>query len=83
MFRMDQERWAAAIAETIRAERAAARLSQAELAKKADIPRVTFTRYETGVRRPNLVQIAQIAEALGISASTFTRRVEERASRDL
>ena len=77
---MDQERWSAAIAETIRAERAARKLSQAELAQKAGIPRVTYIRYETGERRPNVVQVAQIAEALGMPLSTFARRIEDRAS---
>lgn len=74
----DQERWAQVVAETIRAERAAAQLSQAELAAKAGIPRVTYIRYETGERRPNVVQVMQIAEALGMSLSTFVRRVEHR-----
>ena len=77
---MDQDRWSAAVAETIRAERAAAQLSQAELASKAGIPRVTYIRYETGERKPNLVQVARIAEALKIPLSTFARRVEERAT---
>ena len=75
---MDQESWHAVVAETIRAERAAKRWSQAELAARAGIPRVTFIRYETGERRPNFVQLAQIAEALGMAMSTFARRVEER-----
>ena len=68
------------MAETIRAERAARKLSQAELAQKSGIPRVTFIRYETGERRPNVVQVAQIAQALGLSLSTFVRRVEDRAT---
>ena len=81
---MEQEvaaRWTAAVAETIRAERAAARLTQAELARKAGLPRVTYIRYETGERQPNILQVAQIAEGLGMSVSTFLRRVESRVSR--
>lgn len=76
---VDQERWSDAVAETIRAERAAAQLSQAELAHRAGIPRMSYIRYETGVRRPSLVQVAQIAQALNVPLSTFARRVEERA----
>lgn len=76
---MDQEKWLAAVADTIRAERAAAKLSQAELAARSGIPRVTFIRYETGDRRPNVVQLAQIAEGLRMPFSTLVRRMEERA----
>ena len=79
MCRMDQEKWLAAVADTIRAERAAAKLSQAELAARSGIPRVTFIRYETGDRRPNVVQLAQIAEGLRMPFSTLVRRMEERA----
>lgn len=77
---MDPVAWDAAVAETIRAERAAAKLSQAELARKAEIPRITYIRYETGERRPNIVQVIRISKALGISASTFMGRIEERVS---
>lgn len=73
-------RWEAALAETLRAERAAAKLTQVELAAKAGIPRVTYNRYETGERRPNVVQVAQIADGLGMKLSTFLGRVEARAS---
>lgn len=40
---------------------------------------MSYIRYETGVRRPSLVQVAQIAQALNVPLSTFARRVEERA----
>lgn len=73
-----EARRAAAVAETIRAERAAKRMSQAEVAAKAGIPRVTYIRYETGERRPNMVQVIQIAEALGLSIGAFVSRVEHR-----
>ena len=73
-----EERVAQAVAETIRAERAAAQLSQAELAARAGIPRVTYIRYETGERKPNVVQVMQIAAALGMPLSLFVRRVEHR-----
>lgn len=71
-------RWDQAVAETIRAERAAAKLSQAETAKRAGIPRVTYIRYETGERRPNVGQVASIASALGLPFSTFAKRVQGR-----
>ena len=75
---MDHNRMVQAIAETIRAERTAKKWSQAELATRSGIPRVTYIRYETGDRRPSMAQVAQIADALGLSLSAFSRRVEER-----
>lgn len=72
------ERWADAVAETIRAERAAAQFTQAELASRAGIPRITYIRYETGERKPNVAQVAAIAQALGMLASTFLARVQTR-----
>lgn len=71
---------AEAVSEAIRAERAARKLSQAELARKAGIPRVTYIRYETGERTPNMAAGFRIAQALGIPLSVFARRIEERAS---
>lgn len=77
----DGPRWDQAVAETIRAERAAAKLSQAEVAKRAGIPRVTYIRYETGERRPSMTQVVQIARALGLTLSGFARLVEDRVER--
>lgn len=74
----DGPRWDQAVAETIRAERAASRLSQAETAKRAGIPRVTYIRYETGERRPSVSQVAAIAAAFGLRLSSFAARVEDR-----
>lgn len=79
MGQINPERWDEAASETIRAERAAARLSQAEVAKRAGIPRVSYIRYETGERKPNVVHIAAIAQALNLSFSAFARQIEERA----
>lgn len=76
------ERWADAVADTIRAERAAAQLTQAELAARAGIPRITYIRYESGERKPNVAQVAAIAEALGMRTSTFLARVQARVDQD-
>ena len=78
MGQINPERWDKAAAETIRAERAAARLSQAEVAKRAGIPRVSHIRYETGERKPNITHIAAIAQALEMPFSVFVRQIEER-----
>ena len=78
---MEPDVWSSAVAETLRAERAAARLSQQELARRAGMPRPTYRRYESGERAPNLAQLAQIAAALSMSLSEFAARVEGRALR--
>lgn len=75
--------WDIATADTIRAERAAAQMSQAQLAKKAGIPRTTYIRYETGERTPNIAQVAAIAEALDLRVSVFMRRIEDRVRTSL
>jgi len=80
MGQENELRWDAATAETIRAERAAARMSQAEIARRAGLSRVSYIRYETGERKPNLAQVASIAEALNIPFNVFARRIEDRAN---
>lgn len=72
------DRWHEAVADTLRAERAAHKLTQAELASKAGIPRITYIRYETGERRPSVVQLAQIANAFGVDFVELARRVRQR-----
>lgn len=83
MIRMEQEAdaRAAAVAATIRAERAAARLSQNELASRAGIPRPTYLRYERGDRNIPVITAIQLAEALGMTFGEFARRVEDRLPR--
>ena len=78
MSPIDIEAAAQAVAEAIRAERAAARLSQAEVAARAEMPKVSYIRYESGARRPTLPQVIQIADALGIPLSVLVRRIEDR-----
>ena len=78
MEQVESRLWTAAVAETIRAERAASRKTQAEVARAAGIPRVTYIRYETGERVPNLAKLIQIAGGLGMEFSTFVARAEAR-----
>lgn len=74
------ERWEAAVGEAIRAERAARKKSQAEVARESGIPRQTYIRYETGERQPSVTQVAQIASALGMPASQLVAEIARRAS---
>ncbi|MDU7361205.1 MAG: helix-turn-helix transcriptional regulator [Propionibacteriaceae bacterium] len=79
---MDAERERAeVVAATLRAERAARRLSQNEIAKRAGIPRPTFVRYESGERRINVAQAIATAEALGMTFPELAQRIDERLKR--
>ena len=69
---------AAAFAAQLRAERAAADMSQDELAKASGISKPTIARIETGVRVMDTSHLAAFCLALRISLSTFATRAEER-----
>lgn len=79
MEQVDRDRWAAALAATLRAERGVARLSQAEVERRTGITRTSYRLYEEGKRQPDLVQLAVIAEAFGVSPLRLVREVERRA----
>lgn len=79
---MEQEarrRWAKEVADTLRAERGISGLSQAAIERKAMISRSSYRLYEEAERQPNTVQLAQIAEALGIPVSRLFDEIERRA----
>lgn len=79
MEQVDRDRWAAALAATLRAERGVARLSQAEVERRTGITRTSYRLYEEGKRQPDMVQLAVIAEAFGVSPLRLVREVERRA----
>ena len=69
----------AAIAATLRAERAAAGLSQVELSKRSGLGYQTVMRLEKGERSPSIAQLVAICSVLGLSMSQLVERAEERA----
>lgn len=79
MEQHEEVRWATAVAETLRAERSVARLTQAEVSRRTEIARTSYRLYEEGKRQPDLVQLAKIVEAFGISFTGFIAEVERRA----
>jgi len=50
--------------------------TQAELAKRLGQPQSFVSKYESGERRLDLVELRQICEAVGISLREFVRRFE-------
>jgi transcriptional regulator with XRE-family HTH domain len=68
----------AAVAATLRAERAAARMTTQRLAELSGVSRATIVRLETGSRHGDLDQFYKIAAALGMTGSELLRKAEDR-----
>lgn len=79
MEREDEVRWRLAVAAALRSERGVAGLSQAEAGRLAGIARTSYRLYEEAERQPDVVQIAAIAEAFGISFSRLMNEIQQRA----
>jgi transcriptional regulator with XRE-family HTH domain len=69
---------AMAFAAQLRAERAAANMSQDDLAKATGISKPTIARIELGQRVMDTAQLGAICRALGLSLTTFAVRAEGR-----
>ena len=70
--------WTRAVAAQIRAERAASGKTQREVIADSGIPKSTYLRLESGERRADADQLAQIVAVLGLKLSVFFQRVEDR-----
>ncbi|MGE9348686.1 helix-turn-helix domain-containing protein [Isoptericola variabilis] len=70
-----------ALADTLTAERSAARLTRGELAKRAGLSEVALGRYERGERDVPYKTLAQLAGALGYKPSELMAAAEARAER--
>ena len=58
-------------------------LTQEELARKADVPTISVSHFETGHRFPNAESLRRLADALGVSADYLLGRVKEPTGVDL
>lgn len=70
-----------AVAATLRAERAAAQLTQQELADRSGLGYQTVMRLEKGERSPNVGQLAALCAVFGMSMSDLVERAEQRLAR--
>lgn len=61
---------------TLRRARLEAGLSQAELARRLRRPQSFVSKYESGERRLDVLELREVCLALGQSLSTFVRRLE-------
>lgn len=71
----------AALAATIRAERAARRLSQRAVANSAGMGERTYVRLENDERDMNLAQMVALARVFDLSLAEFMKRVQSRIVR--
>lgn len=58
-------------------------MSQAAVARATGIARTSYRLYEQGERVPDVVQLAQIAEAFGVSFSYLMGEIERRVDLEL
>ncbi len=66
------------VGENLREERERQRLSQEELAFRAELHRTYVSGVERGVRNPTVKIVARLAEALGVEPSALLERRPER-----
>lgn len=75
---MDAEQYEALAVAQVRAEIAAAGMSQKDVATAAGVPYVSFVRYMRGERPMTLRTLKSILGVLGVEPATFYARVQER-----
>lgn len=74
--------WSDAVAAQVRAERAAANLTQTQLFKGAGLSRSTYIRIEKGTHVADVTELSKLCGVLGIPLSQFFARVEQRFVRE-
>ena len=72
----------AAVAAELRAERAARRVSVAELSERSGVSRSTLLRVLNTERAISMESLFALSEALGVSASSLVQRAENRLSEE-
>jgi transcriptional regulator with XRE-family HTH domain len=53
-------------------------IRQVELAEKLGVPQSFISKYESGDRALDILELRQICKAIGISLEEFVRKLEER-----
>jgi len=65
------------LAALLRSVRSKAGLTQAEVAERVGLPQSFVSKYESGERRLDLIELKQVCKALGIALAEFVRRFEK------
>jgi transcriptional regulator with XRE-family HTH domain len=53
------------------------RIRQVELAERLGVPQSFISKYESGDRRLDILQLRQVCNAIGISLEEFIRKLED------
>ncbi len=61
----------------LRGLRLEANLRQTDLAKKLGLPQSFVSKYESGERRLDILEVRRVCVALGVALSDLVRRLEE------
>lgn len=67
------------LCEMLRSLREEAGLRQIDVAQRLDVPQSFVSKYETGERRLDLIELRQVCAALGIELRRFIDRFEARS----
>ena len=70
----------AALPQLLRKMRGEAGLSQVALAKRINRPQSFVSKYESGARRLDIVEVFEICAACGITLTSFSGRLERAAA---
>jgi transcriptional regulator with XRE-family HTH domain len=65
----------------LREVRTEAELTQVEMARSLGVPQSFVSKYESGERRLDLLELQQVCQALGITLEAFVKRFEKTANR--
>ena len=68
-----------ALLDALREVRSEVGITQAELAARLGRPQSFVSKYESGERRLDLVELSEVCVALGISLESFVSRVRSKA----
>ena len=58
--------------------REAKAIRQIEIAEKLGVPQSFISKYESGVRRLDILELRRICQIIGISLQDFVKKLEER-----
>jgi transcriptional regulator with XRE-family HTH domain len=58
-------------------------VTQVELAQKLGVPQSFVSKYESGERQLDVLELRQICEVIGIPLDNFIRQLEEKINRPL
>ncbi len=61
----------------LRQIRVDAEVTQAELGSRLGVPQSVVSKYESGERRLDILELRQVCDALGLSLGDFAKRLEK------